>query len=150
MNETLTQYGTVVPAFQPILDMDKLQILGYEALGRGVDEATGELRSLGGLFHSLNADDPEAAQTLIALDRILQEQALQKLKAAPGDFLLFFNITPRILARMNQERRFQPQDLSIVSLVEQYEVSPRRIVLEITEDDFDGELGELVHMVQAL
>ncbi|MCB1327276.1 MAG: EAL domain-containing protein [Spirochaetales bacterium] len=136
----------VVPYFQPIVALDDQNIHGYEVLGRLRPEGEGSVTSLGQFFHDAKLE----LSYVHEIDRHVQEQAIRRLQQADPRVRLFLNVMPRLLADLCARSRFAYESFHIVQLVERYSIDPRRIVIEITEDEFRGEHGELVGIVQAL
>ena len=82
--------GQPVAVFQPFIDTATGQIAGVEALAR-LRDAHGHLHSAGPLF----ADPKTPAAALRKLDRAVREQAFARFHAAPPDWFLSVNISPR-------------------------------------------------------
>ncbi|MFF2484243.1 EAL domain-containing protein [Paenibacillus sp. NPDC058071] len=120
--------------YQPIIAMDTRRIIGYEVLGRACKDD--QARSLGPFF-----GDPDVpAEDHIVVDRILREQAIQRLSKTAGQSapLLFINLKPNWMHRYTESG-----ELYTLSLIEKYRIDPKRIVLEITEESFNGSMEEL-------
>lgn len=121
--ERLISEKSLQVAFQPIVDLDGVTVLGYEALARG----TGPLEMPGALFPCA-----KALGKSWELEKSCREKALSK-AAGPGDpqkaCLLFLNASPTIFA----DPRF-PAALSR-EVGEQTGFSPDRVVVELTEQE---------------
>ncbi|SDK10499.1 EAL domain, c-di-GMP-specific phosphodiesterase class I (or its enzymatically inactive variant) [Pseudomonas indica] len=115
--------GQPIACFQPFIDTATGRIAGIEALGR-LRQADGELRSVGPLF----LDPKNSPAALRRLDRLIRENALQRLAEAPDDWFLSLNISPRWISRL---RPGQP--LPSLKQLERQGVPAERIVFEITE-----------------
>ncbi|TBU93404.1 EAL domain-containing protein [Phytopseudomonas dryadis] len=115
--------GQPLAVFQPFIDTATGQIAGVEALARLRDK-DGRLHSAGPLF----ADPKTPPAALRRLDRQIREQALRRFHAAPQQWFLSLNISPRWISRLRPE-----QPLPSLKQLERSGIDPRRIVFEITE-----------------
>ena len=106
--------------FQPIFRMDTNEVMGYEALSRGPE---------GTEFHSpLNLFEGAAQADLVfELDRACRLRALRSGRGLSEPTKLFINILPSSM--------YDPgfHGASLLALLEQLELAPEQIVLEITE-----------------
>lgn len=128
--------GQLIPYYQPILALDTRRIMGYEALGR--IQTTEGVRSLGPFFEDRTVPMTEQ----IRVDRVLREKALAKLAAADSDCqsaMLFLNLKPSWIYRTYTET----SELPTLQLIEKYGISPSRVVIEITEEAFQGSMEQL-------
>ncbi len=116
----LIDHGQLDVAFQPIWDLDRNEILGYEALARpavkfGVN-GPGELfelaEKLGNAHH---------------LCDIARRSALRSATDLPAHALLFLNVSPKSL------ERDMVAGTTLVDAVHAAGLSPHQIVLELTE-----------------
>jgi diguanylate cyclase (GGDEF)-like protein len=106
--------------FQPIWDVRRGTILGFEALARPYAKY--------GLAGPQEAFDVAAAiDRAHDLDRICREAAIARAVELPGGTLLFLNVSPQTLARELLEPRTLAASFAEVGLL------PERVVLEITE-----------------
>ncbi len=115
--------GQPLACFQPFIDTATGRIAGVEALGR-LRQADGQLTSVGPLF----ADSRIPAVALRRLDRQIRDHALSRLHAAPKDWFLSLNVSPRWVNRLRPD-----QDLPSLKQMTRHGVDPQRIVYEITE-----------------
>lgn len=129
--------GQVRPFFQPILSLQTMSIIGYEALGRELMQD--EVRSLGAFFH--NPHVPEGLQ--IALDRKLRGLAFEKIANEGYNGLLFVNLKPGWIYKMFRDTRTLPT----LQLLERHGLPGNRLVIEITEESFNGKLNELREII---
>ncbi|MDF2925576.1 MAG: hypothetical protein K0R57_4490 [Paenibacillaceae bacterium] len=129
--------GQVRPFFQPILSLQTKSIIGYEALGRELLQD--EVRSLGSFFH--NTAIPEGLQ--IALDRKLRGLAFEKMANESYNGLLFVNLKPGWIYRMFQQTRTLPT----LQMLERHGLPGNQLVVEITEESFNGKLNELREII---
>ncbi len=128
-----------VPYFQPILALDKRQIVGYEVLGRSVGREG--VQSLGPFF----ADDRVSVEDQMRIDRHIRRQAFDKLSRTAGQQpMLFVNLKPSWI----QKAYAQTGELPTLSYLEDYRIDPSRIVLEITEDAYVGSMSEFRDIVE--
>lgn len=134
----------IVPFFQPIIKLDNRRIFGYEALGRMVDRHDGNVKSAGPLFHQLG-QSPEHRPILQDIDSKIQEAALNRLCQSEHN-ALFMNIMPHTLTIANNG---ESASETILKRIQNCRIDPSRIVLEITEDEFFGELEHLVAIVDS-
>ncbi|OLF52369.1 EAL domain-containing protein [Pseudomonas chlororaphis] len=127
--------GQPLACFQPFIDTATGRIAGVEALGR-LRQPNGQLLSVGPLF----SDPRNSATSLRRLDRLIRADALSRLHAAPAEWFLSLNISPRWISRL---RAGQP--LPSLKQLQQHGVDPRRVVFEITELSGDSQrLSEVV------
>lgn len=129
--------GQVMPYFQPILSLQTMSIIGYEALGREL--VHGEARSLGPFFHNLTI--PEKLH--IEFDRKLRSLALQKTVEEQYSGLLFINLKPGWIYRVFSETGMLPT----LEMLKRSGLPGRQLVVEITEESFAGKLKELKEII---
>lgn len=126
----------VVPFFQPILDVAKQQIMGYEVLSR---------IELGGQV--IRADEfveiAEKMGVIHRLDTLVLERALSTLSEQGHEGLIFVNLSPRALV-FNEFAR------NVRQVVAASGVAPERIVFEITERDTVKNLALLERFLNEL
>ncbi|MBB6733794.1 EAL domain-containing protein [Cohnella zeiphila] len=124
--------------FQPIVALDTRRIAGFEALGRLVDGDS--VRSLGPFFSDPRV--PVAEQ--LRIDRLLREQAIAKAGAAPDPPTIFLNLKPSWIHRHYRATG----ELHTLSLLGRYNIDPRKICIEITEEEFGGSASELSEVIK--
>lgn len=127
----------ITPHFQPIISIQNRRIIGYESLGRYMVDHIPV--SLGPFFHSSQYTDKEQ----LRIDRLLRLQAIDKMSKSEEDGLLFINLRPSWIFGTYQQSGILPTIL----FIEESNLSPHRIVIEITEDEFHGSSKELSDMV---
>ncbi|TGN18389.1 EAL domain-containing protein [Leptospira idonii] len=132
-----------VPHFQPIVNAINRSISAYEVLGRQFNPDENTYHSLGGLFHSREQD----MVPIYNIDRILREKAVQQLKESGLRTKLFFNMMPNFLSRVHHTDLFA-ENFHIIQLIEKYGINRNQVVIEITEDEFDGSIERLIQIVQ--
>jgi EAL domain-containing protein (putative c-di-GMP-specific phosphodiesterase class I) len=131
-----------VPHFQPIVNVTTRNVAGYEVLGRIINPDDSSFESLGAFFHA-NHDDMLAVYNV---DRIIREKAIRYLKDSHSKTKLFFNIMPHFLSTVHKSD-LKADRFHIIQLIEKYQINKSDIVLEITEDEFDGSIENLIQMI---
>ncbi|HET6278824.1 MAG TPA: GGDEF domain-containing phosphodiesterase [Candidatus Polarisedimenticolia bacterium] len=115
--------------YQPIVDMERGSIMGYEALTRGPSNSSFEVPEA--LF-----SDANATSLLSELDVLCRHQAVRNARGFDRSKKLFLNSRPDTLA----SRGFV--DGGFFDSLAEVELTPRNLVLEITERsairDFDA------------
>ena len=119
LQKIITQ-GSIVTYFQPIVNMQDLDILGYEALTRGPEESGFEDPEL--LFSYA-----ENTNLILELERLCRRNALKSAQALRLDRRLFLNSSARAML----DSDFTPDHMA--ELVSELGLDKRNIVLEITE-----------------
>jgi len=118
---------TVVPYFQPIINMKTRRVEAYEVLTRIVTPD--------GVIAA--AEFIETAETMGAIGRLdyqLIERTFEKVKKERYDGALFLNLSPKALILSE----FIP---TVRSLLREYGINPAKMVFEITERDTVKNLG---------
>jgi EAL domain-containing protein (putative c-di-GMP-specific phosphodiesterase class I) len=110
----------VITAYQPIMDIATRQVLGFEALSRG-PRGSG-LEGADALFGA--ATDH---QLLVELDRLCRRRALLSSGRIPTNAKIFVNTLPATI------RDPQFRGRALIDFLDLAQVSPDRIVIEITE-----------------
>lgn len=105
---------------QPMVRLDDLSVVGYEALSRG-PEAT-EFERPDKLFKAAYDSD-----MVVRLERLCRKRAFEAAKDLPDGRLMFVNIEPEAVA--DPELR----EVVFTSLLAEAGLKPERVVLEITE-----------------
>jgi diguanylate cyclase (GGDEF)-like protein len=124
--DALVQRGPLSVAFQPIVDLERCELVGYEVLGRCAPVA-GPLAAAAAR-PDLLLNVAERHGRLLSLDRRWRELAMQAITAC-GDrgSLFFLNVDPRIVDDPSYTSGFT------LALVERHGLAPERFVLELTE-----------------
>ncbi|WP_410007606.1 GGDEF domain-containing protein [Pseudoalteromonas holothuriae] len=116
----ILEHGTVTILFQPIYDISKQEVLGFEALSRGVEclEMPEQLFQAAGAYNKLSE-----------LELLCRERAIERfvLLQLPGK--LFLNVSPSALLDPSHPRG------ETRHLVEKYGLTANRVVIEVTEQD---------------
>lgn len=130
----MTQERILFPYFQPIVGAASGTIIGYEALARQCDDH-GQVISAGELFSSKRI----APEQLIAWDRIVRRQALEKFSLSNFNGYLTINISAAWIDRIEDVN-----SLPTLLMLDEYNVDKNRIIIEITESE--GDLDKLVEI----
>lgn len=112
--------GLVTAVYQPIVDLERAGICAYEALTRTAPESA--FSNPAELF-----DAAEDLGMLWDLEMVTRRQTFRQAADWPAGVLLFLNCTPQVIA----DERFADTILAEVAAIPG--LSPRRIVLEVTE-----------------
>lgn len=123
------------PYYQPIVETATGRIAGYEALARMKNEA-GEVVSAGAIF----ADKTIPVMDRIELDRMVRQQALEKIASLPEDTYISINISPEWLQYLESFDR-----IPTLEMIKSLGVDPTRLIIEITE--LDGDLAVIQKLV---
>jgi EAL domain-containing protein (putative c-di-GMP-specific phosphodiesterase class I) len=110
----------VLTAYQPILELKDRTVLGFEALSRG-PRGTG-LESADNLFGAATEH-----RLLVELDRLCRRRALLSSGRVPSNAKIFVNTLPATI----RDPQFRGKPL--IDFLDRAQVSPDRIVIEITE-----------------
>jgi EAL domain-containing protein (putative c-di-GMP-specific phosphodiesterase class I) len=128
----------VSPFFQPIVSLQTQRIIAYESLGREV--INGRVKSLGSFFSDSSFND----DIHVTVDRHLRELAFVKLITSQADCQLFINLKPSWIYHMYQ----RTGELPTLQLIDKYNIPASRIVIEIVEEDFSGNLQDLREILE--
>jgi EAL domain-containing protein (putative c-di-GMP-specific phosphodiesterase class I) len=110
----------VLTAYQPILELKDRTVLGFEALSRG-PRGTG-LEGADALFGAATEH-----HLLVELDRLCRRRALLNSGRVPSNAKIFVNTLPATI----RDPQFRGKPL--IDFLDRAQVSPDRIVIEITE-----------------
>ena len=110
----------VITAYQAIMDIATRQVLGFEALSRG-PRGSG-LEGADALFGAATEHN-----LLVELDRLCRKRALLSSGRIPTNAKIFVNTLPATI------RDPQFRGKSLIDFLDKAQVSPDRIVIEITE-----------------
>ena len=123
----------IAPYFQPIVSLQTQQIIAYESLGRRM--VNGQVHSLGAFFNNAEISDEQH----LIIDRILRERAFAKLAQSSLTCQLFVNLKPSWIFTVFKNTG----ELPTLQLMDKFDLLASRIVIEITEEEFNGNLLEL-------
>ncbi len=132
-SERITAY------FQPILSADTKEIYAYEVLGRYISD-NGTVQSLGDFFTNPDTSHEEA----LSIDRIVRKNAFKKYVEEKRNEYLFVNIRLAWLLPYAEN----PEEMITLQLVKEFGIAPEKLVIEITEEEFNASeeyLRAIVH-----
>lgn len=118
--QEIIEAGDIRTFVHPVLNLETFEVIGYEALSRGPEAS--EFERPDKLFKIAYDSD-----LVLRLERLCRKRALETARSLPAGRLMFINVEPEAVA--DPELR----DVMFSSLVAQTELSPSRVVLEITE-----------------
>ncbi|UOQ92177.1 EAL domain-containing protein [Halobacillus shinanisalinarum] len=126
----------IKPVYQPIVSAIKHDVIGYEVLGRFHD--TEKWMSLGPFFHDNDVPD----EFKVEVDQHLLQIAISEILESNKEGLLFLNRNAKQLMVNDGEDL-----LETLLMFEQKGFSMNRVVIELTEHDFDEEFEVLSHLL---
>ncbi|TYR79866.1 EAL domain-containing protein [Priestia megaterium] len=135
--DILTNIERTLPYYQAIFSADEHKIVGYEVLAR--IETDEEIKSLGSFFH----DDAIPDEYRTEVDYAVLTKALEHILQQEEQFLIFINQNPNLLMNDHGE--------SLLELLQSFAnkgLSLDRIVLEITEHNFNGDIESLQNLLK--
>lgn len=145
LNNPFIGEDNCVPHFQPIVSVESRKIVGYEVLGRLFSPEKSQYFSLGAFFHNRNTSFSER----VRIDRIIREKAIRYWKETGIQGVnLFFNLMPNILSSLHQEDLLDINRFHLAQLINKYEINKSDVVIEITEDEFNGKQERLISMIE--
>lgn len=118
--QRIISQNAILTYFQPIVYLENLDVLGYEALSRGPSDSGFEGTELLFTF-------AESTNMLLELERLCRKNALRTARSLHLDRKLFLNSSAKAL----QDADFTPQHLS--QYVTELGLDQHEVVLEITE-----------------
>jgi EAL domain-containing protein (putative c-di-GMP-specific phosphodiesterase class I)/GGDEF domain-containing protein len=118
--QKIISQNSILIYFQPIVYLENLRVLGYEALSRGPEDSGFEGTELLFAF-------AESTNMLLELERLCRKNALRAAQSMNITHKLFLNSSPRAL----QDKDFSPAQLA--QYVAELGLQQNGIVLEITE-----------------
>jgi len=129
----------IIAYFQPILSADTKEVYAYEVLGRYISD-NGTVQSLGDFFTSPDTSHEEA----LSIDRIVRKNAFEKYVEEKRNEYLFINIRLAWLLPYAEN----PEEMITLQLVKEFGIAPEKLVIEITEEEFNSSeeyLRAIVH-----
>ena len=120
----------IFPCYQPIVDVCSAKVAGYECLARARD-ISGKITSAGWLFTDHKVD----CETQLNLDFKVRNEALDCAACHPESGLIFINISPLQIESIRTD-----DSPTIIEYLQEINLDPSRVVLEITESFFDTKL----------
>ncbi|MEX1669963.1 EAL domain-containing protein [Zhongshania guokunii] len=117
------------PYFQPIIDINRMAIVGYEALARTRDKDDRAV-SIGALF-----SDPDFnRRELLTIDRSVREQALAYFAKSQHDVFLSLNLSPEWMDHIGDDT-----PVPTIAMTQKWKVDPGRILIEFVEGAGDND-----------
>jgi EAL domain-containing protein (putative c-di-GMP-specific phosphodiesterase class I) len=135
--EILSNLEHVFPYFQPIFSADEQRIIAYEVLGRYKSED--QILSLGPFFQDGEIPD----EYKFEVDLLIVKKALEKAVQLADDISIFLNRNAELLMYGNGEPFLQE-----LLAFEKNGFSLKRIVLEISDRHYHGDLDQFDHLLQ--
>ena len=127
---------TIIPYFQPIVDVEGGGVIGHEVLSRiGTDKGIWEAEEF--------IEVAERMGAVTKLDYVVMQKVFEKVKADGYAGYLFINLSPKSLIL----KEFIP---TVLKLTREYEIDHGTIVFEITERDTVKNLSLLERFVHDL
>ncbi|MBL8022390.1 MAG: EAL domain-containing protein [Leptospirales bacterium] len=124
----------ILPYYQPIVSVSDGMIYGYEVLGRFSDDS-GRIWSMGPYF-----SDPEVSNhEKLIRSRKIREMAFLHARDMEYDGKLFINVKPSWLVQVHRSGK----DIPTLKFIQEMGINGENIVIEITEEEFDGEIDIL-------
>lgn len=135
--DILTDLENVIPYFQPIFSADEQRVIAYEVLGRY--RSAGSIISLGPFFH----DDQIPEEYKYEVDQLLVQKALEQAFELEDDVSIYLNRDADLLMYRHGEPFLQE-----LLAFEKRGFNLNRIVLEISEGNYQGDFDQLDHLLQ--
>lgn len=135
--DILTDLENVIPFFQPIFSADEQRVIGYEVLGRYL--TADQPVSLGPFFQ----DDQIPDEYKFEVDQLLLKKALEKALDLEEGVSIFLNRTADLLMYEHGE-----PFLNELLAFEKRGFNLERIIIEISEQSYKGDLDQLDHLLQ--
>nr|WP_263328193.1 EAL-associated domain-containing protein [Neobacillus sp. Marseille-Q6967] len=135
--EILTDLENVIPYFQPIFSADERRVIAYEVLGRY--RTAGNVISLGPFF----LDDQIPEEYKYEVDLLLVQKALELALGLDDDVSIYLNRDADLLMYRHGEPFLQE-----LLNFEKRGFKLSRIVLEISEGKYKGDLDQVDHLLQ--
>jgi EAL domain-containing protein (putative c-di-GMP-specific phosphodiesterase class I) len=128
------------PFFQPIIDITRMSIVGYEALAR-TRSKDGEVVSIGALFSDPNFN----RRDLLTIDRSVREQALAYFADSKQDVFLSLNLSPEWMDHVADNA-----PVPTIEMAKKLNVDTSRILIEFIEGAGDnGNMQKLLSRYRA-
>lgn len=111
------------PCFQPIIDINRMSIAGYEALARTRAE-DGQVISIGALFSDPSFNRAE----LLAIDRSVRKQALAYFAKSQQNIFLSLNLSPEWMDHISDD-----MPVPTIEMAQTLDIDPTRVLIEFVE-----------------
>ncbi len=136
--EVLMNKDKIVPYFQPIVSATKQRVIGYEVLGR--IQLGEEVISLGDFFNNDSIPD----EYVIEIDEHVQDLAFEYYCQSKQTAELFINCNVQI---MMSDQDYTETFIQRLKSYESRGLMLNKIVLEIKEHTYQGDLSQLGHLI---
>jgi EAL domain-containing protein (putative c-di-GMP-specific phosphodiesterase class I) len=126
--EEIINSELVSTCYQPLISIKRKQVIGFEALSRGVRESDGSLIAPGAII-----DEAEKYGFILELDRLFRKKALENFKehhAANRQSLLSVNLDSTAIRTGLGSKHF-------LKSVEKHKIDPSCIIIEILESEVE-------------
>lgn len=135
--DVMSNLDKIIPYYQAIFSADEQCVIGYELLGR--IEIDGEVKSLGSFFEDENVPD----EYRLEVDEVILAKALEYIMGSTDQEMLIFINRDANLLMIDQGESF----LNYLLKMEERGLCLHRIVIEIAEHRFKGDIGDLYHLL---
>jgi EAL domain-containing protein (putative c-di-GMP-specific phosphodiesterase class I) len=135
--DILADLENVIPFFQPIFSAEEQRVIAYEVLGRY--QTDGSIISLGPFFQ----DDQIPDEYKFEVDQLLANKALEKALKLEEEVNIFLNRSADLLMLGHGEPFLQE-----LLAFEKRGLKLNRIVLEVSDRKYKGDLDQLDHLLQ--
>lgn len=135
--DILSDLENVIPFFQPIFSADEQRVIAYEVLGRYKSEEN--IISLGPFFQ----DDQIPDEYKFEVDLLIVKKALNKVIHFNEDVSIFINRNAELLMYSHGEPFLQE-----LMTYEKEGFDLKRIVLEVSDRNYHGDVDQLDHLLQ--
>jgi len=126
--EEIIERELITTVFQPLISFKRKQILGFEALSRGVNPKDNSF-----INPQILIREAEKYGLILDLDRLFRKKALE-------NFALYYRSNPGSVLSINLESNAIQEGLgsgTLLKAVEKHKIAPSSIVIEILESDVD-------------
>lgn len=137
--EIMSNLDKVMPYYQPIFSADEHKIIGYEVLGRYIEN--GQVISLGDFFH--DGDTPDDYRREV--EDVILQKALDAFTNSKKEEMLFIN---RHAAGLVED--YGESFLAILDTYMDKGLKYEQIVLEISEGDYSKSLDNILRYYKTL
>lgn len=125
--------------FQPILNLKRRTVIGYEGLIRGIREGGKGLVSPASLFETARVEN-----RIVELDRLCRDEVLNHFSIIPqpeNNFLIFVNVESSLFDQVTTQNGY------LLDQVVQRNITPFNVVIEIIESKVSN-LNDLIRFVE--
>lgn len=126
--EEIIEKELITTYFQPLISFKRKQILGFEALSRGVNPGDKSL-----INPQILIREAEKYGLILDLDRLFRKKALE-------NFALYYRKNPNSVLSINLESNAIQEGLgsgNLLKAVEKQKIAPSSIIIEILESEVD-------------